>query len=150
MAGIEKVCEFSGDYHGWLMYDYKRNLLQVNPRYRKYFKDSGKCTLYIYTKKFEKRDGKYWDGCISYGNNNSREFYYTLHLPELPNKLKDVNLVDEEGNTFTVTRTYWHNWSYDKRAFTHKIANLLGLKSVRDLNIVELNYKDFYDKMDEL
>lgn len=40
MAGIEKVCEYSGDYPspGWSMYGYKRNHIQVMPKYRKLFR----------------------------------------------------------------------------------------------------------------
>lgn len=38
MAGIEKVCEYSGDYPGYLMYRYKRNHIQICPQYRKLFR----------------------------------------------------------------------------------------------------------------
>lgn len=38
MAGIEKVCEFSGDYRGYEMYTAKRNQLQILPEYRKVFR----------------------------------------------------------------------------------------------------------------
>lgn len=44
MAGIEKVCECpknkdgSCEYHGHLMYEYKRNSLQINPECREQFK----------------------------------------------------------------------------------------------------------------
>lgn len=38
MAGIEKVCEYSGEYPGYKMYGYKRNSIQVMPEYRKLFK----------------------------------------------------------------------------------------------------------------
>jgi hypothetical protein len=38
MAGIEKICEFSGDYPGGLMYGYKRNHIQICPKYRKLFR----------------------------------------------------------------------------------------------------------------
>lgn len=47
MAGIEKVCELSGDYPGHLMYDMKRNHIQVVPKYRKLFRGH-KATLYIF------------------------------------------------------------------------------------------------------
>jgi hypothetical protein len=38
MAGVEKICEYSGDYPGWLMYGYKRNHIQICPQYRKLFR----------------------------------------------------------------------------------------------------------------
>lgn len=50
MAGIEKVCEFSGDYEGWNMYAYKRNHIQVHPRYRKRFRGATH-TLFLTGKK---------------------------------------------------------------------------------------------------
>jgi hypothetical protein len=37
MAGIEKICEFSGDDGSYDMYSYKRNYIQVMPKYRKLF-----------------------------------------------------------------------------------------------------------------
>ncbi len=46
MAGIEKVCEFSGEDAGWEMYGYKRNQLQILPKYRKLFRRA-EHTLYI-------------------------------------------------------------------------------------------------------
>lgn len=38
MAGIEKVCEYSGEYPGHDMYNWKRNSIQVMPKYRKLFR----------------------------------------------------------------------------------------------------------------
>lgn len=46
MAGIEKICEFSGEYPSGLMYGYKKNQLQIMPKYRKLFRKA-KHTLYI-------------------------------------------------------------------------------------------------------
>ena len=40
MAGIEKVCEFSGVYKGADMYKWKRNHIQIMPEYRKLFRGS--------------------------------------------------------------------------------------------------------------
>lgn len=38
MAGIEKVCEYSGEYPGPDMYRIKRNHIQIMPEYRKQFR----------------------------------------------------------------------------------------------------------------
>jgi hypothetical protein len=38
MAGMEKICEYSGDYPSTKMYGYKRNLIQICPQYRKLFR----------------------------------------------------------------------------------------------------------------
>lgn len=46
MAGIEKICEFSGVHYGWKMYDFKRNHIQIHPRYRKHFRGASH-TLFI-------------------------------------------------------------------------------------------------------
>jgi len=47
MAGIEKVCEYSGEYVGWDMYEYKRNHIQIIPKYRKLFRDAD-AVLHLY------------------------------------------------------------------------------------------------------
>lgn len=46
MAGIEKICEFSDEYPGWEMYGYKRNSIQIMPKFRKLFRGA-KATLVI-------------------------------------------------------------------------------------------------------
>lgn len=38
MAGIEKICEYSGDYEGGIMHQWKHNHIQICPKYRKLFK----------------------------------------------------------------------------------------------------------------
>lgn len=50
MAAIEKVCEFSGDYPGWIMHKYKRNHIQIMPEYRKEFRGH-KAVLYVFKRK---------------------------------------------------------------------------------------------------
>lgn len=55
MAGIEKVCEFSDEYIGPDMYEYKHNHIQIHPRYRKKFRGASH-TLYIEKKTVYLRD----------------------------------------------------------------------------------------------
>lgn len=50
MAGIEKVCEFSDEYIGPEMYEFKRNHIQIHPRCRKQFRGATH-TLFIETVK---------------------------------------------------------------------------------------------------
>jgi len=146
MSYIEKVCEFSRDYHGSKMYNHKRNLIQINPKYRKYFKEvKDKHILYVYTKHFEKDGNTYKDGCIYYGRDMSREYNYILLTPTLTDILKDINITNENNESINVSKTYWVNESYDKRAFTHKIANLLGLKSPKELNIFYITEQRYDD-----
>lgn len=56
MAGIEKVCEYSGEYPGWLMYGYKHNHIQIMPKYRKEFRGA-EHTLHIFM-------GEYWNNLM--------------------------------------------------------------------------------------
>lgn len=51
MAGIEKVCEFSGEYPGWEMYGYKRNHIQIMPKYRKEFRGH-EAVLYVFEREW--------------------------------------------------------------------------------------------------
>lgn len=56
MAGIEKVCELSGEYPGHIMYTMKRNHIQVLSKYRKLFRGH-KATLYIFKCDLQVSDG---------------------------------------------------------------------------------------------
>lgn len=47
MAAIEKVCEFSNEYPGGEMWNFKRNHIQIMPKYRKLFRGH-KATLHIF------------------------------------------------------------------------------------------------------
>jgi hypothetical protein len=38
VAAVEKICEFSNEYPGGLMWGYKRNHIQIVPKYRKLFR----------------------------------------------------------------------------------------------------------------
>ncbi|AXH72620.1 MAG: hypothetical protein [Caudoviricetes sp.] len=38
MAAIDKICEYSGNYTGYPMYNFKRNHIQIEPQYRKFFR----------------------------------------------------------------------------------------------------------------
>jgi len=37
MAGVEKICEYSGKYVGFNMYKFKKNFIQIHPDYIKEF-----------------------------------------------------------------------------------------------------------------
>ena len=39
MSGIEKQCEFSGESCGSSMYKWKKDFIQIQPKYKKEFKD---------------------------------------------------------------------------------------------------------------
>lgn len=133
MAGIEKVCEFSGDYPGWLMYGYKRNSLQVKPEYRKHFKGAHKDhELRIFVKRRIKHSKRWYKDnsscCIRYYREPIR-YTYELYTPDLRNKLKDSKIFDEDDNLIDISDMplSWHNWGNDFRAITCKLSKLLGI-----------------------
>lgn len=62
MAGIEKVCELSGIDCSYEMYGWKRNNIQIHPKYSKNFRNK-ECVLYIQKKPYElflKYKGDVW------------------------------------------------------------------------------------------
>jgi hypothetical protein len=64
MAGIEKICEVSGEYVGWDMYYYKRDHIQILPEYRKEFANK-KHVLLIRPISFIFAEGKYGHSTLS-------------------------------------------------------------------------------------
>lgn len=73
MAGIEKVCELSGDYPGYHMYAMKRNHIQVVPKYRKLFRGH-KATLYIFKGELQIDDGDcHWKANLNCINSQPTE-----------------------------------------------------------------------------
>lgn len=115
MAGIEKICEYSGEYPGWDMYTYKRNLIQIMPKYRKLFR--GKPAVLFWFTVPDK------DFTIQ-GRHGHKIFHvasydYVLYVPDLP------------GN---VNGYYW-NWTTDRSATRRKLKRLLrkykGLREVK-------------------
>jgi hypothetical protein len=99
MAGIEKICEYSGDYPGCIMYKWKYNHIQVCTKYRDYFRGKSHC-LYIF------------NGIQRFNWIRDRfdpvEYPYFLHVP------------DEPG---IVTGTYW-NYTHQ---LDHTLFNLWEL-----------------------
>lgn len=60
MAAIEKMCEYgSKEYLGWEMYNAKRNLIQVNPDKRKYFRKQKATLMFFKPTNLVHRMGKY-------------------------------------------------------------------------------------------
>lgn len=145
MAGIEKVCEYSGEHSGWKMYEYKHNLIQVMPMYRPLFKGQ-EHTLYIWptdlhfvhkwggsqsahTKETFIAEELKWTGKKPKGK-FAQQYYFSLHVPAL------------SGNV----NGFYLNHTMDIKAVRHKIRKLLGLNSVRDLNIKKLQSMEQYFK----
>lgn len=82
MAGIEKVCELTGDYPGYHMYDMKRNHIQVVPKYRKLFRGH-KATLYIFKGDLQVSDGLCrWKANLQSINANPTEADWDSHCSD--------------------------------------------------------------------
>lgn len=151
MAGIEKICEFSGEYPGWLMYGYKRNHIQIMPSHRKEFAHK-EHTLYIqkktrlyqvfrfggYTDAISdgfpqysafKRHGHWWRHNfrtgIDYMVNVKWQHEYCLHVP------------NNQGNVDGL----YYNHTFDLSSVKRRMKRMLKCKK---LNIVYVDdiYKD--------
>jgi hypothetical protein len=115
MAGIEKICEFSGDYPAYKMYGYKRNLIQICPNYRIYFRKKEAVLLFFkpelhdtYSrnivwkipfvwKLFKHINTKWFCGLIS--NKYYLHWDYVLIVPDVPGKV--------DGCYFNYTTNRW-------------------------------------------
>jgi hypothetical protein len=153
MAGIEKICEFSGNYPGGDMWGYKYNHIQIEPKWRKYFKHTKDPILYICKSKSyvvknpERKCFKFMDGCIV--KKSSFDWTYFLYTPNLPSELTNTDLLDDENNIFTISNTCWYesNCSSDIRPVIH---NMKKLTSNSNLKIKKLSTNSFYSLFDKL
>lgn len=58
MAGIEKICELSGEYPAHLMYGYKENHIQIMPKLRKKFRGANHILYVFKPRRFVKAKNK--------------------------------------------------------------------------------------------
>ena len=132
MAGIEKICEYSGEYIGPAMYSYKHNLIQIAPQYRKLFRGV-EHTFIVYdnpelhwvwnwgaSQVYDENDMKYWGFTDEYeyirfhkkrfGNPRLIPYWhYCLHVPSIPGRV--------DG--------YYHEYTFDLTATKRKIKRML-------------------------
>lgn len=145
MAGIEKICEYSGEYPGHAMYGYKRDLIQIMPEYRKLFAKQ-EHILYIskevklwetfpsspgiygslYKEELEKHNKKYyawrrwkkgWEKFKHIHVAKQRE--YCLYVPSLPGNV--------EG--------YYYNHSYSIGTVKRKLKRMLKTKKLNTVYV---------------
>ena len=133
MAGIEKVCELSGDYPGYLMYKWKRRNIQVCPKYRDMFRRHIKdplreCVLFIF-----KPDMKY--DCFK--GVWQREDNYMLYVQ--PKILKG-----------SVSGRYYNYSKGDN--LKHVFFNIWELLGKRDyhMSYIDLTLQEFYAEIDRV
>lgn len=77
MAGIDKVCELSGEFPGWKMYGYKRNHIQIMPQYRPLFKGH-KAVLNFSETEYMLQMGPNRDNYYGYSNKEAFKQYHSL------------------------------------------------------------------------
>jgi hypothetical protein len=155
MAGIEKICEFSGNYPGWLMYDYKHNNLQIEPQWRKYFKNTKEPVLYLCKSKSyiqknpERKCYKYMDGCIV--KKSAFDWSFFLHTPNLPNELQksNIDLINEDGENFKMEKTTWFEWIHnsDIRPLLHNMRKLTGNPKLKIKKLSKENFDNLFEKL---
>lgn len=150
MAGIEKICEYSGEYPGSLMYGYKRDLIQVMPEYRKSFKNV-KCLLkiwetewYQYQPPKNKRRSSFfiYSGNLDMIIDDYDDYYY-----DVPKDHKEFKLFMKINNRFLspeykyclevldpnwscpTGNTEFYNYTYSKpKRIIKRIRRLVGSK----------------------
>ena len=125
MAGIEKVCEFSGEYPGGLMYGYKRNLIQIMPKYRKLFRGAdahveiNRVTPSIVFPTGGCTDLNEWtEDLLQYkGNRLLNEYYFTLVVsnPELKGKVDGL----------------YYNWTFDLKDTLKRLKRMLRCRNLK-------------------
>ena len=136
MAGIEKVCEYSGDYEGGIMYKHKRDHIQVLKKYRKHFKgkkgylyfvDVPEVRIENYPRRwlclrFSLRSRlirwkiipKFWSPVwwVPELRKYSLWHYYILYVPECPGKVDGLYL----------------NWTYSPAKVIRNLNRLVDLR----------------------
>jgi hypothetical protein len=111
MAGIEKVCEYSGEYPGSDMYLYKKNSLQIMPKYRKLFAGR-EHTLYIEDQ-----------GVDPYFK--TRHYLFCLYVPSLPGRV--------EGCYYNYTSCIGTVKRKLKRMLRCKSLNIIRAANIEDI-----------------
>jgi hypothetical protein len=104
MAAIEKICEYSGEYPGWLMYSYKHNHIQILPKYRKEFRGKS-AILYIQTE--EHSLGKY---VISHDNLSEQltSNDYKERIIVIDGKKYDIDDRFRQWHPVKVHKEFWY------------------------------------------
>lgn len=138
MAGIEKLCEYSGEYPGWHMYLHKRNHIQIMPKYRKLFRYQPHVLFWFKPKlrwinkmggvsDFNVEELSWFDTpykSISeyendFGLRRQLEYWYMLYVPGLP------GIVNGQYVNYTVSRT----------STRRRLKRMLRCKRLNEINL---------------
>jgi hypothetical protein len=151
MAGIEKICEFSGDYPAHEMYGYKHNQLQIMPEYRKKFRG---CKAKLYISFDEMRWISKWGSSSSY-NADQMNWYEPPFTSEKDfieyHKNKNKDRLIKSFNYVLVTKDKslqgqvggeYYNYTSDLKTVKRKLKRLLRCRDL-DIEIVDDVHKLF-------
>lgn len=178
MAGIEKVCELTGDYPGHEMYRMKRNHIQVATKHRKHFRGH-KATLYVFKRRFVISDGMcHWDANLKCINANPSEadwdsfdadrhvvfengvkqvysvFYDSLRQYKAALATRHQRLLMEYQYVLDVPSLagevdgLYMNWSTNMSSVIRRLKRLVGARNLT-VKFKEENYYDFIDNLYE-
>lgn len=142
MSGIEKICEYPGEYPGWLMYGYKRNQLQVMPKYRALFRGASHTLTINVNEKVWCNDGLQW----SYDKNE-----WTEYTPAFVSEKEFINWYKSKGNRLLKEYKYelkvydkflcgnvegkYINWTTDISATKRKLRRILRCEKLNIINV---------------
>lgn len=149
MAGIEKICEFSGEYPGWVMRSYKLNQLQIMPKYRKEFRGAEAILYVAFDEVIEM--GKYGysthypDHYTWFGFKDVEEYQRYLREVRKVRLLKtyDFCLVVTDPKLLGKVKGQYFNYTHDLKTVYRKLKRLLR---VRKLKVVFVSGR-LYDQM---
>lgn len=164
MSAIEKICEYSGDYPGWLMYGYKRDHIQIMPEYRKDFRGK-KAVLYIqtdecvlgrylvthgkhggwhlteavYKERIVKCGNKYYDleqsrGRSWYPVHVYKEHWYALVVPDMPGEVDGIYI--NHSNNISAVKRKLKRMLRCRDLEVRYIDKVTNIKHLENLNIV--------------
>lgn len=150
MAGIEKLCEYSGIHAGHRMWHYKRNHIQVLPKHRKMFEKQF-YILFIFKKEtvhrhkgtamehhpyFYRKVGSKWYEWRGKRYSNKEllrlckgvvtEYMFTLYVPSVPGQVQGL----------------YTNWTTDLGATKRRLKRMLKCKRLRTVRL-DMSYSDF-------
>jgi hypothetical protein len=123
MAGIEKICEYSGDYPGYKMYGYKRNHIQICPKYRKLFRGANaRMEIIKVENQFVFKSGGYTDVSDAVemrmtGGRVMKEYTFRLVV-------EDPILSGEVGGVYV-------NWTFNLRQTVKRLKRMLRCRNLR-------------------
>jgi len=130
MAGIEKICEFSGDYPGGLMYGYKRNHIQICPKYRKLFRGAkAHIEISSVTPMVVFKSG----GCASYYPDDT--WWHGEHI-KVKNEYSFALVVKDPNLQGDVAGVYY-NWTFDLKDTVKRLKRMLRCRNLKVINKIE-------------